>query len=220
MLQVIMSPASPPESFVDHYLALIPCQSFSDFQKMLDLKGVKRSEQNNLLDIFLAKTSLLRDLADTSLLTGIEMDGPGSSSAITGNANATGMAQMATMTTSVGLGGGMYSIGGGLSGIGLGLPGMHMNMPALPSSPNSALAHNINMLMSSLPMLHGVSNTSSGPGSRSGTPQLGQGGFGQGGAGTSGNNSAANQGTGSGGSGFSERPFGFKKIGRLFSKDG
>ena len=33
----VFSP-QPPEEFVKNYLVLIPCQSFSDFQKMLDLK--------------------------------------------------------------------------------------------------------------------------------------------------------------------------------------
>lgn len=38
LLKVLMTPEDPPEEFVQHYLLLIPCQSFSDFQKVLDLK--------------------------------------------------------------------------------------------------------------------------------------------------------------------------------------
>lgn len=38
LLKVIMSPEEPAEDFVKHYLLLIPCQSFSDFQKVLELK--------------------------------------------------------------------------------------------------------------------------------------------------------------------------------------
>jgi hypothetical protein len=38
MLKVIMTPEDPAEDFVNNYLVLIPCQSFSDFQKVLDLK--------------------------------------------------------------------------------------------------------------------------------------------------------------------------------------
>lgn len=38
LLKIIMSPEDPADNFVRHYLALIPCQSFSDFQKVLDLK--------------------------------------------------------------------------------------------------------------------------------------------------------------------------------------
>lgn len=33
-----MSPEEPAEEFIRHYLMLVPCQSFSDFQKLLELK--------------------------------------------------------------------------------------------------------------------------------------------------------------------------------------
>lgn len=170
-----MSPESPPEGFVDHYLVLIPCQSFSDFQKMLDLKGVRRMEQNNLLDIFLAKTSLLRDLADTSVLSGIDMD-----------SNA-GQAQSVQVATT-----------------GLTFQGI------MSTSPNSALAHNLNLLMGSLPMLHSnPSSSSAGQNSRTGTPQLGYTASDQGRPSLqqSATMSFAND----------AKSFGFKKIGRLFS---
>lgn len=83
----------PAEEFVAHYLVLIPCQSFSDFQKMLDLKvsdvcffyrrvmlrvnlqqGVRRMDQNDLLDVFLTKTSTMTELSDTSSLSALDMD--------------------------------------------------------------------------------------------------------------------------------------------------
>ena len=38
LLKVIMTPEEPAEEFVKHYLLLVPCLSFSDFQKVLDLK--------------------------------------------------------------------------------------------------------------------------------------------------------------------------------------
>lgn len=41
---------------------------------MLDLKGVRRTEQNALLDIFLAKTSTMRELSDTSFLSTMDME--------------------------------------------------------------------------------------------------------------------------------------------------
>ncbi|GAA6017952.1 hypothetical protein JCM10207_002717 [Rhodosporidiobolus poonsookiae] len=74
LLKVIMSPEDPAEEFVKHYLLLVPCQSFSDFQKVLDLKGVRRADQNHLLDLFLAKTSTATGLTDTSFLTTLDMD--------------------------------------------------------------------------------------------------------------------------------------------------
>lgn len=38
LLKVVMTPEDPPEGFINNYLILVPCQSFSDFQKVLDLK--------------------------------------------------------------------------------------------------------------------------------------------------------------------------------------
>ncbi|GAA5820917.1 hypothetical protein JCM10212_006075 [Sporobolomyces blumeae] len=74
LLKVIMTPDDPAEDFVRHYLLLIPCQSFSDFQKVLDLKGVRRADQNHLLDLFLARTSTASGLTDSSFLTQLDMD--------------------------------------------------------------------------------------------------------------------------------------------------
>lgn len=101
LLKIIMSPDDPADEFVRHYLLLVPCQSFSDFQKLLELKvrlfrscrrcltsvfmcamclqGVRRAEQNHLLDVFLAKTSTASGLSDTSFLTTLDMDPPSNS---------------------------------------------------------------------------------------------------------------------------------------------
>lgn len=176
MLQVMMSPENPAEAFVDHYLVLIPCQSFSDFQKMLDLKGVRRTEQNNLLDVFLAKTSLLRDLADTSVLSGIEMDSATTSAAAASSGPGTSLSGF-----------------GGLQGISF-------------SPPNSALAHNLNNFIGSLPSLQGHSGISVASGlSRSGTPQI--------------TRNGSDQGSHTGSTGLGDgKTFGFKKFGRLFTQ--
>ncbi|SGY14176.1 BQ5605_C010g06090 [Microbotryum silenes-dioicae] len=116
LLKVIMTPEEPAEEFVKNYLVLVPCQSFSDFQKVLDLKGVRRAEQNNLLDIFLARTSTATGLDDTSFLTSLDMDpnatfqspsGSGVSSPLLGSSN----------TNSNALGGSMGG-GGGFLGLG------------------------------------------------------------------------------------------------------
>lgn len=81
LLKVLMTSEDPPEEFVQHYLLLVPCQSFSDFQKVLDLKGVRRAEQNTLLDLFLARTSTASGLSDDSFLTSLDMDPVGTASA-------------------------------------------------------------------------------------------------------------------------------------------
>lgn len=230
MLQVIMFPSTPNEEFVDHYLILIPCQSFGDFQKILDLKGINnsRKELNNLLDLFLAKTSLLRDLSDTSILTGIEMDGSSGAGPFTAGttSHASGLSSN-SLTPGSGSGGG----GGALAaGLGLGFPG-GLHLPT--TSPNSALAHNLNLLMGSLPILQGAGgsggsgiggskDSGSGQPTRSGTPQLvSTGSFSSnvGGAAISGLVNAGAAGVAGWDPGPTNRAFGFKKIGRLFSKD-
>ena len=75
----------PAEQFVRHYLLLIPCPSFGDFQKLLELKvrsarrseliaqGVKRSDQNALLDAFLEQTAHADLELESSVLSGIDM---------------------------------------------------------------------------------------------------------------------------------------------------
>ncbi|WOO80628.1 Vacuolar protein sorting-associated protein 53 [Vanrija pseudolonga] len=74
MLKVILAPDDPPEGFVQNYCLLIGDRSFTNFQKILDIKGTARSDQQKLLDIFLSVTSTNDDLADTSFLTALDMD--------------------------------------------------------------------------------------------------------------------------------------------------
>lgn len=75
---------------MQNYCLLIGDRSFTNFQKVLDLKGTARADQQKLLDIFLSVTSTKDDLADTSFLTSLDMDpaaggapgsGPGSGAA-------------------------------------------------------------------------------------------------------------------------------------------
>ncbi|KIR67392.1 vacuolar-sorting protein 53 long isoform [Cryptococcus bacillisporus CA1873] len=78
MLKVILAPDDPPEGFVQNYCLLIGDRSFTNFQKILDLKGTPRTDQQRLLDIFLSVTSTNSELSDTSFLTHIDMDPPAS----------------------------------------------------------------------------------------------------------------------------------------------
>ncbi|PIK58981.1 putative vacuolar protein sorting-associated protein 53-like [Apostichopus japonicus] len=50
--QIVMSPADPQSSFVDNYIKLMMDTETSDFQKILDMKGLKRNEQNALLELY------------------------------------------------------------------------------------------------------------------------------------------------------------------------
>lgn len=75
MLKVILAPDEVPEGFVQNYCLLIGDRSFSNFQKILDLKGTLKGEQlQKLLDIFLAVTRTKDDLEDSSFLTKLDMD--------------------------------------------------------------------------------------------------------------------------------------------------
>ncbi|CDU25724.1 related to VPS53-subunit of VP51-54 complex, required for protein sorting [Sporisorium scitamineum] len=77
---------------IQAYIKLVGDRSFSNFQKVLDLKGVRKVDQNGLLDQFLQVTSADRDdtaqsataartsssaeLTDQSFLTQLDMDPP------------------------------------------------------------------------------------------------------------------------------------------------
>ncbi|SJK97035.1 related to VPS53-subunit of VP51-54 complex, required for protein sorting [Armillaria ostoyae] len=74
LLKVIVTPVDPPEGFILNYTLLIGDASFSNFQKILDLKGTPRVEQNNLLDLFVTITSTKNDLDSTSFLTSLDME--------------------------------------------------------------------------------------------------------------------------------------------------
>ncbi|CCL98710.1 uncharacterized protein FIBRA_00714 [Fibroporia radiculosa] len=74
LLKVIVTPVDPAEGFILNYTLLIGDASFTNFQKILDLKGTTKTEQNDLLDAFLTITSTKTDLASTSFLSSLDMD--------------------------------------------------------------------------------------------------------------------------------------------------
>ncbi|KAI9138891.1 Vps53-like protein [Paraphysoderma sedebokerense] len=55
MLKVILAPHDPPEGLVDNYAMLFPEKKLGTFQKILDLKGLRKSEMQAIIDIFLQK---------------------------------------------------------------------------------------------------------------------------------------------------------------------
>ncbi|PFH49037.1 hypothetical protein AMATHDRAFT_64066 [Amanita thiersii Skay4041] len=76
LLKVIVTPVDPPEGFILNYTLLIGDASFTNFQKILDLKGTPKNVQNSLLDSFLTITSTKTDLESTSFLSSLDMDPP------------------------------------------------------------------------------------------------------------------------------------------------
>ncbi|XP_063216912.1 vacuolar protein sorting-associated protein 53 homolog isoform X2 [Bacillus rossius redtenbacheri] len=51
ILKVVMAPTEPARAFVDQYAKLLPESDAQEFQKVLDMKGLRRSEQAHLLDL-------------------------------------------------------------------------------------------------------------------------------------------------------------------------
>ncbi|KAI9067270.1 hypothetical protein FKP32DRAFT_1673066 [Trametes sanguinea] len=82
LLKVIVTPVDPPEGFILNYTLVIGDASFSNFQKILDLKGTPKAEQNDLLDSFLTITSTKTELDNTSFLSSLDMD-PGQVTTLT-----------------------------------------------------------------------------------------------------------------------------------------
>ncbi|KAK1230251.1 Vacuolar protein sorting-associated protein 53 [Marasmius sp. AFHP31] len=76
LLKVIVTPVDPVEGFILNYTLVIGDDSFTNFQKVLDLKGVPKNDENVLLDNFVAITST-KDLESTSFLTSLDMDPSG-----------------------------------------------------------------------------------------------------------------------------------------------
>ncbi|KAH6906364.1 Vps53-like protein [Coprinopsis sp. MPI-PUGE-AT-0042] len=76
LLKVIVTPVDPPEGFVLNYTLLIGDASFSNFQKILDLKGAPKNSQKTLFDSFDVITSTKTDLESASFLSSLDMDPP------------------------------------------------------------------------------------------------------------------------------------------------
>ncbi|GJE92731.1 vacuolar protein sorting-associated protein 53 -like protein [Phanerochaete sordida] len=89
LLKVIVTPVDPPEGFILNYTLLIGDQSFSNFQKILDLKGTPKQQQNDLMDSFLSITSTKTDLESTSFLSSLDME-PAQSSLTSSNLGSPG----------------------------------------------------------------------------------------------------------------------------------
>ncbi|EIN11438.1 hypothetical protein PUNSTDRAFT_118834 [Punctularia strigosozonata HHB-11173 SS5] len=76
LLKVIVTSIDPAEGFILNYTIQIGDDSFSNFQKVLDLKGTPKTDQNHLLDNFVAITSTMQDLQPTSFLSALDMNPP------------------------------------------------------------------------------------------------------------------------------------------------
>ncbi|KAG1682195.1 Vacuolar protein sorting-associated protein 53 [Nymphon striatum] len=57
ILKVVMAPHDPPQGFVENYMKLLPESDLTEFQKVMDMKGLKRGDQNTMIDVFCSRVS-------------------------------------------------------------------------------------------------------------------------------------------------------------------
>ncbi|XP_036370846.1 vacuolar protein sorting-associated protein 53 homolog isoform X2 [Octopus sinensis] len=55
VLKMVMSPHEPAQAFVDNYMRLLTDSDLAEFQKVLEMKALKRSEQNTLMELYKAR---------------------------------------------------------------------------------------------------------------------------------------------------------------------
>ncbi|CAG8586437.1 16596_t:CDS:10 [Dentiscutata erythropus] len=55
ILKTVLTPHDPPEGLVENYILLIADKNISNFQKILEIKGLKKNEQQPLTEIFQQK---------------------------------------------------------------------------------------------------------------------------------------------------------------------
>lgn len=90
LLRIVMTPTEggggqdggSNDFFIQEYLKIIGDRSFSNFQKVLELKGLKRIEMNTLIEQFVRRTNEMEhqqgenDSTATSFLSSLDMDPP------------------------------------------------------------------------------------------------------------------------------------------------
>ncbi|OUC42840.1 hypothetical protein D917_10207 [Trichinella nativa] len=60
ILKLVMAPVDPdPGTFVEHYINFLPESDVVEFQKILDMKSVRKNEQTAIMDIFREKKAAL-----------------------------------------------------------------------------------------------------------------------------------------------------------------
>lgn len=97
LLKTLQVRPSPPEALVQAYLIHIADRSDTNFRKILDLKGIRKSEQAGLVDLFVAhrqSPSHASLAAQSSLLTPLQI-GSGTPSIGSGSGSSLGSSALA-----------------------------------------------------------------------------------------------------------------------------
>ncbi|KAF9143847.1 Vacuolar protein sorting-associated protein 53 [Mortierella sp. GBA39] len=151
ILKTAMSPHEPYDMFIDHYFLLISDRNLGNFQRILELKGLKRTEQQQMVDAFQKKQTGMDNLQENSNVMSLLQVMPaqisaqgvvGPSAGLVGNMAGLGLAALGSGTVA-----GLMTPGGpgadGGSGGGSGNPyqlGNIVTSSILSHSPFAALA--------------------------------------------------------------------------------
>ncbi|GCB62461.1 hypothetical protein scyTo_0004256 [Scyliorhinus torazame] len=76
MTDVVMAPHEASVVFVDNYIKLLADCSTDTFQKVLDMKGLKRSEQSSMLELFRQRLPTPPSGAENSLASSLSAPSP------------------------------------------------------------------------------------------------------------------------------------------------
>ncbi|GCC24611.1 hypothetical protein chiPu_0003013 [Chiloscyllium punctatum] len=74
--QVVMAPHEASVVFVDNYIKLLADCSTETFQKVLDMKGLKRSEQSSMLELFRQRLPTPPSGGENNLTTSLSAPSP------------------------------------------------------------------------------------------------------------------------------------------------
>ena len=88
LLKTLQVRPAPPEALVQAYLIHIADKSDTNFRKIMDLKGIRKSEQTQLLDLFAAfkaSPSHSELVENSPFLTPIQLQAPSTTSGIGSN---------------------------------------------------------------------------------------------------------------------------------------
>ena len=75
ILKVVMDASETNPKFVAHYTRLLPDSDVVEFQKILDMKGVRRSDQQQLIDLYRTHQSSEEDKSVDSTLQSTNLIG-------------------------------------------------------------------------------------------------------------------------------------------------
>lgn len=75
ILKVVMDASDTNAKYVAHYTRLLPESDPSEFQKILDMKGVRRSDQQLLIDIYRAHQASHGDQEESAVPSAISTNG-------------------------------------------------------------------------------------------------------------------------------------------------